>query len=474
MKTMSGARVAAVALLVAGALFGQPKRILYLTTSAGFRHDSIPVSVRVLTNLAAQSGKLVVDQTEDVSVLNAASLSSYDALLFFTSGELPLSDDQKSDLLNFIRSGKGFGGAHSATDTLYTWPAYGDLIGARFNGHPWTQSVSIDVEDPDHPAVSHLKPSFKILDEIYQFSGFSRSLNRVLLTLDTHSVDLTAPGVNPGTEDFPLAWCRTYGRGRVFYTALGHFDSTWLDPRFQQMMLQAMLWLTGQIDGDASPRPPKQPTLAANGIANSASFQPRMTIAPGALLTLFGQNLTAGSTLAADARTPPYKLAGTTVKLNASAIPLLYVSPAQVNAYVPLDAAPRQCTPPLLFGLCDGPYFWLDLSSAGGGPAGAVSAQLTAVQATPGVFTLTASRSLVTLWATGLGPVQPSGDFQITVLQPSATIGGIDARILFSGLAPGWLGLYQVNVEMPQNLTFPAMLDFRLGSFQQFAWVNPQ
>src|SRR5438445_12466020 len=109
---MSRARVVSLALLLASGLYGQPKRVLYLTTSAGYRHDSIPVSVQALTNLAAQSGKLVIDQTEDVSVLNAASLAAYDAVLFFTSGELSISDDRKNDLLNFIRSGKGFGGAH--------------------------------------------------------------------------------------------------------------------------------------------------------------------------------------------------------------------------------------------------------------------------------------------------------------------------------------------------------------------------
>ena len=458
---------------MASVAFGQPKRILYVTTSAGFRHDCLPLSAQVLAGLATQSGKLEVEQTEDLSLLNAESLRAFDAVLFFTSGELPISDQQKQDLLDFIRSGKGFGGVHSATDTLYTWPAYGDLIGARFNGHPWVQPVSIDVEDPDHPAVSHLKPSFTILDEIYQFQDFSREKVRVLLTLDTHSVDLTAPGVNPATEDFPLAWGRSYGAGRVFYTALGHFDSTWLDPRFQQMMLQAMLWLTGQIDGDASPRPPKQPSLIPDGIANSASFQPRMTIAPGALVTLFGQNLTAGSTVSADARHPPSKLAGTTVKLNGAPIPLLYASPAQVNAYVPLDLAPRQCTPPVITGSCRGPYFLLQLSAAGGGPLGIVGAQLVAAQATPGIFTLMASRSVVTLWASGLSPVQPGGDLQTTVLQPSVTIGGIDAHILFSGLAPGWPGLYQVDVEMPANLSFPALLDFHLGGYESLAWVNP-
>jgi hypothetical protein len=86
--------------------------------------------------------------TDDVSLLNASSLATFDAVLFFTSGELPVSDSQKSELLQFVRSGRGFAGVHSATDTFYTWPEYGDLIGARFNGHPWLGIYQVNVELP--------------------------------------------------------------------------------------------------------------------------------------------------------------------------------------------------------------------------------------------------------------------------------------------------------------------------------------
>jgi type 1 glutamine amidotransferase len=273
-------------LLLTAALAAQPKRVLYVTYSAGYRHDCLPVSAEVLRNVAAADGQLEVVPTEDLSMLNADTLRSFDALLFFTSGELPITDSQKQDLLDFVRFGKGFGGVHSATDTFYTWPEYGDLIGARFNGHPWVQQVAIDVEDPTHPAATHLAPGFSLLDEIYQFRELSRDAVRVLMTLDAHSVDLAAPGTNPNTEDFPLAWCRRYGMGRVFYTALGHLESTWRDPRFSQMMLQAMLWLTGQTEGDATPRPAKPPSFLPDAIGNSAGLQPHMTIASGSLILL--------------------------------------------------------------------------------------------------------------------------------------------------------------------------------------------
>jgi uncharacterized protein (TIGR03437 family) len=440
-------------LLGASMLAGQPKRVLYITHSAGYRHDCLPTSARVLQDVAERSGRLQVVSTEDVSQLRASVLQEYDAILFFTSGELPITDAQKQDLLAFITSGKGFGGVHSATDTFYNWAEYGELIGARFNGHPWVQQVRIDVEDPAHPAMDRLAPSFSIMDEIYQFREFSRERARVLMTLDTRSVDLNAPGTNERTEDFPLAWCRQYGNGRVFYTALGHFESTWLDERFQKLMLQAMLWLTGQIDADATPRPPVPPQLASDGIANSASFEPRMTVSPGSLISIFGHNLTTGSVLGNDGGGASYKLAGTVVKLNGTPVPLLYASPNQVNAFVPLDLKPQ-------------PGYALELSVAGGGLQGTGAARLDASEATPGIFTVTIGGNYLTLWGTGMGPVQQQGDFEVTRLSPAVKIAGTPGRVTYSGLAPGVMGLYQVNVELPANLPSPALVEFQLGGYQ--------
>ncbi|MGH9722605.1 MAG: ThuA domain-containing protein, partial [Bryobacteraceae bacterium] len=167
-------------LLATVALHSAPRRILYVTHTAGFRHGSIEVSRETFNKVAARSGVLEIQHTEDVSLLTASVLQNFDAVFFFTSGELPLSAQQKTDLLTFVRDGKGFGGAHSATDTLYTWPEYGELIGAVFDGHPWAHEVTIDIEDPGHPAARALPPSFRISDEIYQFRSFSRERVRVL------------------------------------------------------------------------------------------------------------------------------------------------------------------------------------------------------------------------------------------------------------------------------------------------------
>src|SRR5436190_11332636 len=158
-KLLAGFLIGAVAAL------GAPKRILYMTHSAGFVHGSIPTSCAVMRDLGARSGAFDVTCSEDLSLLSADSLRDFDVLYFFTSGELALSDQQKADLLDFVRNGKGFGGVHSATDTLYTWPEYGELIGGIFNGHPWAQGVTVRVEDQEHPATAGLGESFRIDDE---------------------------------------------------------------------------------------------------------------------------------------------------------------------------------------------------------------------------------------------------------------------------------------------------------------------
>src|SRR6267142_1232369 len=220
-----------------------PKRVLYLTHSAGFRHASLPTSCAVMQDLGVRSGAAEVTCSEDLALISSDSLQGFDILYFFTSGELALSDQQKADLLAFVRDGKGCGGVHSATDTLYTWQEYGELIGVYFNGRPWYHAVAVRVEYAANTIAKDLAPSFRITDEIYQFRNFSRDRVHVLMSLDTTSVDLNAPEVAREDGDFPLAWRRNYGQGRVFYTALGHFSETWLDERFQTMLLNALIWL---------------------------------------------------------------------------------------------------------------------------------------------------------------------------------------------------------------------------------------
>jgi type 1 glutamine amidotransferase len=258
--TRQAARVAALALWLAACgssdmatPTGAPttttpaRRILYVTQSAGFKHDVLPLSAQILQDVGRRAGAFDVTATDDSSLVTRDTLARYDAVVFFTTGELPMSDDQRAALLEFVRSGKGFVGIHSATDTFYNWPEYGALVGAYFDGHPWHQTVTLRVEDRAHPATSALPASFALDDEIYQFRNWSRANVHVLVSLDVSSIDLTAPGVNRADRDFALAWTRNEGRGRMFYTALGHEPAVWQDTRFQQHLLGGIRWAMGDL-----------------------------------------------------------------------------------------------------------------------------------------------------------------------------------------------------------------------------------
>ena len=231
------------------------RQVLYLTQSAGFAHPVLAHSEGVMTRIGTESGHFDVTVSHDASMINAEVLSRYDAIIFFTTGELPMNETQKEALLTYVRNGGGFVGVHSATDTFYEWPDYLALIGGYFDGHPWRQEVTVRVEDPDHPSTKHLGESFRIDDEIYQFRSWSRARVDVLLSLDVGSVDMTANGtdcnrtfscINRTDGDFALAWTRLEGAGRVFYTALGHRPEVWDDVRFQRHLIEGITWAMGK------------------------------------------------------------------------------------------------------------------------------------------------------------------------------------------------------------------------------------
>jgi uncharacterized protein len=220
----------------------QPSRILYFTQSAGYRHDVIPLSQDILKQISKNSGMFEVTATEDISQFTTRNLTRYDTVMFYTTGELPMSGAQKAALIDFVRSGHGFVGVHSATDTFYEWPDYLELIGGYFDGHPWHQGVRINVADPTSALMSSLGSSLEIYDEIYQIRDFDERGSRVLLRLDESSVDITRDGVHRRSYGWPLAWTRSYGEGRVFYTALGHEAAVWRDTRYQRLLINAILW----------------------------------------------------------------------------------------------------------------------------------------------------------------------------------------------------------------------------------------
>ncbi|MBY7142808.1 ThuA domain-containing protein [Virgibacillus sp. NKC19-3] len=239
----------------------ETKKVLMVTATEVFRHASIDDAHEVMPQLADEHG-FEIDITEDVVLLNADNLANYDVLAFVnTTGELPISDQQKEDILNFIESGNGFFGVHAATDTFYEWAEYGELTGAYFEEHPWTEEVTFNVEQGDHPSTEHLDSTYTQLEEVYLFQDNPRYNDKhILMSLNMDSVDGEAH------EDHPTAWVDEIGKGRMFYTALGHHPETWYKEDFQQHLLGGLQYAWGDSDYDAS-EPTPEPNLDTKGMA---------------------------------------------------------------------------------------------------------------------------------------------------------------------------------------------------------------
>ena len=239
------------------------KKLLAVGISQGFQHDSVSHGLATIWKLGQESGLWDTYIRTDAQLItkqelknNAKNLNYFDAIFFYTTGELDMNAEQKASLLSFIKEdGKGFLGVHSATDTFYEWPEYGEIIGGYFDGHPWHKEVGVIVEDRQFPATRHFPPRFTVTDEIYQFKNFSRDRVRVLMHLDTATVDLAEKRVHRTDKDFALTWVRNYGKGRVFYSALGHREEVWNRQDIQKMWIEAVKWTMGMTSGDAAPRP---------------------------------------------------------------------------------------------------------------------------------------------------------------------------------------------------------------------------
>lgn len=240
------------------------KKLLAIGEVKGFQHDSVSHAFATIERLGYESGlwdtyirtdtQLITKQPLDA---NAKNLNYFDAVVFYTTGELDMNDQQKKDLLSFVHDdGKGFIGVHSALDTFYKWPEYGDMIGGYFDDHPYgVFDAPVIVEDPDFPAMKPFPRAFNLKDEMYQVKDYSRDKVRVLARLDPDKLDLKNPRIHRKDRDFALAWARNYGKGRVFYCTFGHRYETWDRPDIQEMYTNAIKWAMGMIPGDATPRP---------------------------------------------------------------------------------------------------------------------------------------------------------------------------------------------------------------------------
>lgn len=309
-----------LSLLLALPLMAAPKKILVVTVTTGFRHSSIPMAEKILAQLADESGgKFAVEfvrqpagepkkptqpkpgkegdkapaflaamekfkaetkvydeamtawspkVVEALKPLSPANLKNYDAVLFAsTTGDLPLPDPQ--GFVDWVAAGHAFIGIHAATDTFHKFPPYIAMIGGEFNRHGPQVSVDCINEDSAHAATKMLPASWTVYDEIYQMKSFERSKVHGLLTINQLMVnDADVKAKKSTNGDFPVAWTKMHGTGRVFYTSLGHRDDVW-DPAadagkrqnvpevaklYQQHVAAGILWALDLAPGSATPQ----------------------------------------------------------------------------------------------------------------------------------------------------------------------------------------------------------------------------
>ena len=235
------------------------------TRYGGAYHDSVSHAMAVIERLGRDTGlydaylrtdsQLITKQKISVFADGRdwpvnKNLNYFDGIFFFGMREIELTDQQKSDLLSFVHDdGKGFVAAHTADTAFLSWPEFGKMLGARYDGHPWNLiEAPIIVEDPGFPATKQFPPVFTLRDEMYQAKEFSRDEIRVLLRLDTSKVDMKHPGVNRTDNDYPQAWVKKYGKGRVFHEAFGHDGKALSNPVVQKLIQRGCEWAaTGKV-----------------------------------------------------------------------------------------------------------------------------------------------------------------------------------------------------------------------------------
>ena len=234
------------------------------------QHESIGHALAVIERLGYDTGMWDTFIRTDSNIIAAApkktdgtpasggpSLGNVDAIFFMGHRDVPLDEAQKAELLQFVRDGHGFVAAHVALTAFESWPEFGELIGARFDQHPIVGPGTVINENPDFPATKHLPASFAFNDEFYQPKAISREKVEVLLRLDLKDVPANAALHLNG--DYPLAWAKTYGKGRVFYGSFAHAAETWDQRGVQQMYFEAIRWALGLTDATPNPHPMPAP-----------------------------------------------------------------------------------------------------------------------------------------------------------------------------------------------------------------------
>ncbi|MEV0231802.1 ThuA domain-containing protein [Nonomuraea sp. NPDC050786] len=221
-------------------------KVLVFSKTAGFRHDSIPNGIQAIRDLGA-ANDFAVDATEDSNAFSTANLAQYKAVVFLSTTGDVLNDTQQAAFQTYVDGGGGYVGVHSAADTEYNWPYYGQLMGAWFNNHPAIQQATVRTEDRANAATAHLGATWSRTDEWYNYRTNPRPNVRVLQSLDEGSYS----GGNMG--DHPITWCHPQSSGRAFYTGLGHTQESYADPNFRTLLLGGIRYAAKAVNADCRP-----------------------------------------------------------------------------------------------------------------------------------------------------------------------------------------------------------------------------
>src|SRR5882762_10843778 len=218
----------------------QGKRILIFSRTVGYRHASIPDGINAIDSIGKQHG-IAVEHTEDAAAFSPHNLSRFSAVVFLnTTGDV-LDSTQQSAFEGYVRSGGGFVGVHSATDTEYGWEWYGKLVGAYFRSHPSIQAATVHITEPTHVSTQCLPSSWTRTDEWYDFRALPSDGISILATVDEATYSGGAMG-----SPHPIAWYHEFEGGRAWYTAMGHTSESYAESAFLHHLAGGIVWAVGQ------------------------------------------------------------------------------------------------------------------------------------------------------------------------------------------------------------------------------------
>jgi uncharacterized protein len=221
---------------------------LAIVERLGYESGLWDTFIRTDSNIVANTAL----KTDGTPASGGPSLSNVDGIFFLGHREIDMTPKQREELLAFVRSGHGFVAAHTGLTAFESWPEFGEMLGAQYEGHLYTGPARVINEQPSFPVVKHLGAEFEYNDEFYKAKTFSRDKIDVLLRFNPVGVSGTTLAPD---GDFPLAWVKKYGEGRVFYGSFSHATELWDRRDIQIMYLEAIKWSLGLTAGEPLPHP---------------------------------------------------------------------------------------------------------------------------------------------------------------------------------------------------------------------------